>query len=167
MNSTRVLIVSGMAVGIISLVILFSSLSFSSSLLQASEIKSNLAPELLTLPNANLTDDQLIAKTRDVKEIQVFLNKYPDAKPPGVYRAYEIKSDARNISVGYSVQRNVVYANGTSELRELAIDVDFDRYSNKTLDVGFSCFAYHGGLATDLKSGIAMVADIEKGLCFN
>jgi len=163
--NNAILIAIGIGVSITLLVVLLSSFSLVQTT-PRSEIRSNLDPELLKLPNANLTDDQLIAKTRDLKEIKAFLSKYPDAKSGGVTRMYEIKSDARNIGVGYTVQRNIAYANGTSELRELSVGVGFDRYSNKTLDVEFNCDTYLGGSATYLQGGIATVEGIEKGLCF-
>ena len=77
--NNAILIAIGIGVSITLLVVLLSSFSLVQTT-PTSEIRSNLDPELLKLPNANLTDDQLIAKTRDLKEIKAFLSKYPDAK---------------------------------------------------------------------------------------
>lgn len=116
------------------------------------------------IANANLTDDQLIAKTRDLEEIKALLGKYPDANVLGVSRLYEYKPDARNIGVGYEVERTITIVNGTSESRSLVVIVGFDRSSNKTLYVQFSCHV--NSEPVSLLSGYLTVADIENNICF-
>lgn len=142
MNNTIPIVAISIGVTVASLAVLLASQSTNYAIkpnIASEQIKSNLDPTLLKLPNRNLTDDQLIAKTHDLQEIKTFLSRYPDAKVVGVSRLYELKSDARNIGVGYEVDRTIDYLNGTTVPDPCYATVDFDRDSNETLSVQSTC----------------------------
>lgn len=150
------------AIGIIAAIASLAILFISRAAEPTKEIGSDLPPELFDLPNSMLTDEQLIDKTRNFIEIKTLLRQYPDVDVE-VLRLYELKPDARNIIVTYSVQKYVTSANGTSIFRQMIVTVDFDKDTKVTFDISVRCEGF--GFDPSRLSEMALV-NIQNDICF-
>lgn len=142
------------------------SLQGSSTTEVDNKIKSSLSPEQLRMPNENLTDAQLVDKTRDLKEVKLFLTKYPSAVGT-VYRpSVDSNSPAGNsIFVTYRVEMH--YFSNPEDVplvREFLLHVILDPESNTISDVKVNCGSsdpsYHPQMSSDA------MTNIENDVCF-
>lgn len=147
---------------VISLIVLFASQAVNSK--PITHLGSDLSQQVLNLPNANLTDEQLIRKGFDVREVKLLYTKYPDDVYVDVDRMYLTGSPVHEIWATYGVQKSIVSENGTSGLAELKLQVSFDQKTNQTKGVGAYCQQSTGWQPINTSS-IASVT-IENEMCF-
>jgi hypothetical protein len=115
MSDSLVPVIAGMAVGI-AFIVLFS---------------------LAYKPAIQLSDAELIEKTKTMKEVQFFLQKYPDAKS-GVDRSALPDS----LYVTHSVQIKLANYGGMDDgIREKQLIVIVDPYGSNNMALSLSCLA--------------------------
>jgi hypothetical protein len=120
----------------------------------------------LNLPNADLTDEQLIRKGFDLKEVKLLYTKYPDDVNAFVDRSnYRTGSPYNEIWAIYKVQKSITNStSGDNELYGIYLVVPFVPDNNETKAVGIGCEGPSRS-TPQMISPILAVA-IENEMCF-
>lgn len=134
---------------------------------KASKIKPNLTPYILSLPNEQLTDEQLIEKTKELEEVKFLLAKYPTAAAH-VSRMYLTGSPYNEVGVQYSADKNVLVdaSTGYSEPFHLLVDVRYERETNKSLGASAYCLSPQPHNQELAAGHLTAIEIIESDYCF-
>lgn len=150
---------------IASLTILFVS-QVSGGSKPITNLGSNLSQQVLNLPNARLTDEQLIRKGFDVKEVKLLYTKYHDDVNPIVDRSnYNTGSPYNEIWVTYRVQKVITNStSGDNALYGIDLLVPFVPETNQTKEVRIGCEGPSRSTPQEISSIPAVT--IENEMCF-